>query len=221
MLDTPVPLATVGQFTAGPFANLIANYTPQASADLMIEATRSCEGACDRRLAPFIGLKETHRAEGIDPDEYTDAANLPLDLQGTLGRSYAYALGSSTLVRHCWLNEFAPRFAEMWSYTVQSVTVRRSYGGSQVLTPAQYQGPDVDSGHLFFSLGQFIPVGSYVDVVYDGGYATVPADLRRACIYMAASIVTTELDPNLVTHGHTADDLEAKAVSWLAAYQRS
>jgi len=218
--DSPVPLATVAQMQTGPFADLVRSYSPEALGDLMIQATRACETEADRRLAPFAGLTETHRAQGMDPDEYTDSANLPLDLQGTLGRSYAYALGASTLVRHCWLNQYAPQYAEYWSYSGLAVTVIRSYGGSQNLTPVQYVGPELDSGHVWFNLGQFIPIGSLIRATYGGGYTTVPADLVRACIWMAASIAAKELDPNLITHGHDAGALEATAVAWISAYQR-
>lgn len=220
-IDTPKPLATAAQMAEGPFADLVRSYSPQALADLMLQATRACETECDRRLTTFTAVQESHRLAGMDPDEYTDAANLPMDLQGTLGRSYASALGASTLVRHMWLNEFAPRYAEFWTYNIVSITVVRSYGGSQVLSPAQYIGPDLDSGHVWFNLGQFIPIASYGQVVYGGGYDPVPADLVRGCLFMAASIAATELDPMVQTHGHDSGALEAKAVAWLSPYQRS
>lgn len=205
----------------GAFADLIRSFPAQAVTDIMIEATRACETECQRRLAPFTGHVETHRAEGIDPDEYTDAANLPLDLQGTLGRSYAYALGASSLIRHCWLNEFAPLYQEYWTYSGVALTVVRSYGGSENLSPGQYVGPEIDSGHVWFNLGKFIPVGSLIRITYSGGYATVPADLVRACKYLAASIAARELDPIQGGHSHNPDELEALAVSWLSPYVRS
>lgn len=220
MADTPIPLATAAQMQAGPFADLVRSYSAEALSDLMAQATRACETEADRRLAPFTAVTETHRAEGMDPDEYTDSANLPLDLQGTLGRSYAYALGASTLVRHCWLNQYAPQYTEYWTYTDLSITVVRSYGGSQNLTSTQYIGPETDSGHVWFNLGQFIPIGSLIRATYGGGYTTVPADLVRACIWMAGAIVAKELDPNLVTHGHDAGALEATAVAWISPYER-
>jgi hypothetical protein len=65
----------------------------------------------------------------------------------------------------------------------------------------------------------FLPVGSIIEVTYDGGYQTVPADLKRACIYMAGGIVARELDP-LGQSGHSPDILEAQAISWLAPYRR-
>lgn len=220
MADNPVPLATVAQMQEGAFADLIRSFSAQAQADLMIEATRQCEGAVGRRFAPFTQLPETHRAEGIDPDEYADSANLPMDLQGTLGRSYASSLGASTLVRHVWLNEYAPRHAEYWAYANLNITLVRSYGGTQTVVPAQLLTTSTDTGHIVFQLGLFLPVASTIQIKYDGGYQTIPADLVRACKYMAASIAVTELAP-LQEHGHDPDALEAKAIGIIESFMRS
>lgn len=218
--DAPTPLATFADLSSGPFADLVSGYsTPDAQNQLMIEATRACESACDRRLAPFT-VTETHRATGMDPDEYTDAANLPMDIHGTIGWSYAMALGASTLVRHVWLNEFACRFPEFWSYSNIAVTIIRSYGGSQNMAVSQLVGPEPDSGHLWFQLGTFLPIGSLIRVTYSGGYTTVPADLVRACKYMAASIVVRELDP-AQAGGHDPDLLYNNACKALKPYMRS
>jgi hypothetical protein len=81
-------------------------------------------------------------------------------------------------------------------------------------------GPEVDSGHVWFNLGMFIPIASLIRVTYSAGYSTVPADLVRACKYMAASIAVRELDPIMVQHGHDAGALEAQAVAWLSPYGR-
>ena len=219
MADSAIPLCSVAQFTEASFGDLVRDWSTQAQTDLMIEATRACESEAGRRLAPFTSIPETHRAEGMDPDEYQDAANLPMDLQGTLGRSYAYALGASTLVRHCWLNEFAVRYPEYWSYSDVEITIIRSYGGSEVLSSAQYVGAENDSGHVWFQLGLFIPIGSLVRVSYSGGYTTVPADLVRANKYMAASIVVRELNPEATDHD--PDQLHTDALMILANYART
>jgi hypothetical protein len=216
--DSPTPLCTAAQFQSGPYGDLVRDYTPQALSDLLAEATRSCETECSRRLVPFTKT-ETHRAEGIDPDEYADSANLPMDLQGTLGRSYAYALGASTLVRHCWLNEYAPVFEDLWSYSNVSVTLVRSYGGSEVLSTAQLTGPEPDSGHLWFQLGVFLPVGSLIRATYSGGYTTIPADLVRAGRFMAAYLAVRDLDPS--DSGHDPDQLHTDALMRLANYMRA
>lgn len=217
--DSVVPLASASALTEGAFADLVRSYSNQAVNDIMIEATRACETECARRLAPFT-ITESHRAEGVDPDEMTDSANLPMDLQGSLGRSYAAALSTSTLIRHVWLNEYAPVFQEMWSSTINSVSVIRSYGGGQTVSNSQILATENDTGHMWFQLGLFLPFGSWVRVNYSGGYTTVPADLRRACVYMAAAIVCRELDP-MQSSGHNATDLEALSVAWLSSYVRS
>jgi hypothetical protein len=222
MADAPTPLCTSAQFSSGAFSDLAQGYTNttgQPLDDLLIEATRACEAECGRRLVPFTITNESHRGEGMDPDEYTDSANLPMDLQGTLGRSYAYALGASTLVRHCWLNEFAPRFQDLWTYSVSQFTIVRSYGGSENLSPAQYNGPDTDSGHVWLNLGIFAPIGSYFYVTYSGGYSTIPGDLVRACKNMAAWMVVTELNPE--DTNHDPDRLHATALMLLSNYDRT
>jgi hypothetical protein len=218
--DTPTPLATFAQLQEGAFADLVRSYTsPQVQQDLMSESTRMCERAAGRRLAPFTGLTETERATGIDSDEYISSGNVPLDLAGTLGKSYADAMGTTSLVRHGWLQQFAPHYPEMWTYSLQSITIHRSYGGDQVVNLANVRGPDADTGHIWYPIGTFLPVGSYVTYVYGGGYSTSPADLVRACKYMAASIVVRELDPTMAGHGHDPDVLAAEAHAICADYQ--
>jgi hypothetical protein len=75
--DSPVPLASSADMQGGQFADLVRDYSAGDLDQLMIEATRVCEGIAGRRLAPFTGVPETHRATGIDPDEYTDGAACP------------------------------------------------------------------------------------------------------------------------------------------------
>lgn len=202
MADSVVPLCSAAQFTAGAFGDLVSDYSSGALNDILAEATRLCEDETGRRLAPFTGITQTYRATGIDPDEYSDNANLPMDLQGTLGASYASALNASPLVRHMWLQEYAPRYEDMWAYSDVSITVVRSYGGTQELAQANILGgPEPDTGHIWFQLGMFIPVGSRLVATYSGGYTvTVPASLVRACKYMAAWLVVRELDPDDTAH---------------------
>jgi hypothetical protein len=219
-LDAPIPLCSPGQLQSGAFADLCGAYQGGSLTDVVIEATRACETECGRRLVPFT-ITESHRADGVDPDEYTDASNLPLDLQGTLGRSYAASLGTSTLVRHCWLNEYAPQYQDLWTYSNVGISITRSYGGSQNLVASNYKGPDPDTGHLLFNLGQFIPIGSWIYVTYSGGYTTVPADLVRACKWMSAAIICREIDPMGSSHGHSPAELEGLAVAWLSPYMRT
>lgn len=221
MADTVTPLCTQAQFTEGALGDLAEGYSPTALGDILAEATRECESECNRRLAPFTGLTETHRADVIDPDEYSDQANLPMDIQSTLGASYARAIGASDLVRHTWLDECAVRYPDLWQYSGVSVTIIRSYGGTQNLAPTQIlNGPENDTGHLWFQLGLFMPVGSRIQATYGGGYViAIPADLVRACKFMAASIIVAELNPDDTAHNPAA--LRDRACKILAAYGRS
>jgi hypothetical protein len=209
--DSIAPLCTFAQFTEGPFGDLVSDWDEATVTDFLIEATRQCEDETGRRLAPFT-TTETHRAEGIDPDEYSDSANLPMDIRSTLGSSYADALGASSLVRHCWLDEKAVRYPDMWSYSVGSITIIRSYGGTQDVSPFQIlNGPEPDTGHLWFQLGIFLPVASRIQVTYSGGYQTIPASLVRACKFLCAANVVKELGPNVNT-GHDPDQLHTDAL---------
>lgn len=215
--DTPIPLATAAQMQEGAFRDLVANYSPAALDSLLIEATRACETECHRRLTRFT-VTETHRADGVDPDEYADTTSIPIDFAGTLGRSYAMALGAQSLVRHLWVDQYPAEFPEMWTYSNVSALIIRSFGGSQPVPASQLTGPEPD-GHLWFQLGTFLPIGSLVRVTYSGGYTTVPKDLVRACKFMAASLAVTELDP-LQHAGHDAANLIGQAVAWLSPYTR-
>lgn len=218
--DSPTPLCSPAQFTSGAFADLVRDYDEQGIYDLLAEGTRHCEDLTQRRLAPFTGLTEFIRADGIDPDEYTDAANLPMDIRSTLSASYAQALGASSLVRHSWVSEFAPRYQDMWTYTNVSVTIIRSYGGTQQVSPSQIlSGPEPDTGHLWFMLGIFLPVGSRVQVTYSGGYTVAtPASLVRANKFMSAFLAVRELNPGATDHD--PDQLYDDALKCLGSWMR-
>lgn len=219
--DNPIPLATVADLSTGGFADLTRSFADTALADFMIQATRACETECQRRLTPFTGLTESHRAEGVDPDEYAGTSLMPLDLVGALGRSRAAAYGSTdSMVRHCWLNEYAPLYSDMWTYSNVSIEVVLSVGGTLTVT-GSITGPESDSGHVWFNAGTYIPVGSLIRPTYSGGYTkSVPRDLNRACQYMAAAIAARELDP-MQHPGHDPSQLEAVAVAWLSPYART
>ncbi|MFD1145973.1 hypothetical protein [Saccharothrix hoggarensis] len=220
--DMPIPLCSMDELKAGAFADLAQAFDDTALARTLAQATRACETEVGRRLAPFIGLTESHRLDGVDPDEYGASTNLPLDLAGSLGRSRGLSLSTGgDLVRHLWLHQSAPHYPDLWSYTNVQVTLTRSYGGSQVLGIDQFDGPEPDTGHLWFRLGTWAPLGSFARVVYSGGYHTVPADLERACKYMAAAILCRELAPLGGGQQHDASELEQQAVAWLSPYMRA
>jgi hypothetical protein len=217
--DTPTPLATFAALSEGPFADLVSGYTsPDAQTDLMLEATRACESACDRRFAPFTNVVETQRADSLDIEDALDAY-VPLDPTSQLGFSRALSLGSTLLVRHCWVSERPPRYSELWSGSVTSINLLRSFSGTQQVDVSQIQY-ESDTGHIRFQLGTFVPPGTTIAVTYSGGYQAMPADLVRACKYMAASIAVRELDPTQAG-GRDPDLLYNDALKVLKPYERT
>ncbi|MEV5944444.1 hypothetical protein [Streptomyces sp. NPDC051994] len=216
--DTFTPLATVAQFTEGPFADLVRAFSSTAQTNLMLQATRACESACDRRLASFSGVTETQRADAMDVEDAMDAY-VPLDPTSQLGFSRAQSLGSTLLTRHFWVREHPPRYPELWTGSIASINLRRSFSGTQTvdISTVQYEP---DTGHVRFQLGTFVPAGTTIVVTYSGGYGTVPADLVQACQYMAASMAVKQLDPVDGRSGHDPDALRSDALEMLAPYTR-
>jgi hypothetical protein len=216
--DSGVPLCSYAQFTAGPFGDIVADVDQVEVTSWLVEGTRMVEDEVGRRLAPFT-VTETHRADGIDPDEYADATNLPMDIKSTLGASYAQAIGAQDLVRHCWLDEKASRYPDMWQYSDVSISIIRSYGGTQLVPDAQIlNGPEPDTGHVWFQLGIFLPVGSRIQVTYTGGYNPSPASLVRANKFMTAYLVISELNP--ATSDHDPDQLHTDALLICSNWQK-
>jgi hypothetical protein len=216
--DAPIPLASAAQFQEGPFANLVSGFSTMAIDNLLINATRNCESACDRRLARFTGLVETKRADALDVEDALDAY-VPLDPTSQLGFSRAQSLGSTLLVRHFWVREYPPRYPDLWSGSISAINLFRSYSGSQVVDISTVQF-EPDTGHCRFQLGTFVPPGTTIQAIYSGGYATTPADLIEACRFMAASIAVKQLDPIDGRSGHDPDALRAEAMEMLAPYVR-
>ncbi len=203
-VDTPTPLCEWEDCSRGAFSDLARGYTdPDDQNRILCEATRLIEQITDRRLVPFTGHTETCRATGVDPDEYPLSGS-PVSIASALGQSYAGALGSDDGVRHVWLREYAARYPEMWRYTDVSVQVVNTYGGTTQAgtgagTPVQVIGAEVDTGHLWFPMGAWVPLGSTVRMTYGGGYDPIPADLVRAGKLMTAAIIMRELIPNKQT----------------------
>jgi hypothetical protein len=107
----------------------------------------------------------------------------------------------------------------MWTYANLQVTLLRSYGGTQTVGSTSLIGAEPDSGHVWFTLGTFLPLGSLIRVLYDGGYTTVPADLERACKLQAAVLVLGEIDPAGTQFGHDPGALSKQAETILCRYQ--
>lgn len=197
--NDPISLATPAEMVRR-YPELVADIDPTVLADILVEATAHLEDRSGRRLTPFTDHIYQDRLWGIDPSEYGNNANMPLDIFGSLGISHAIALGSSSLVRHFWLDQFAPVYPELWTYAIQSMTLYRTYGDMQ---PIQFdnggiRGPDVTDGHCWLRLGTFAPEGSRIEVVYNGGYTKgIPPSLRRACLFQAAKFIILEYEPQL------------------------
>jgi hypothetical protein len=193
----PVALATVDEFSKR-YPELVVDLDPTTIADILVEATAHLEDLTSRRLAPFTGHVYQDRLFGIDPVEYGNNADMPMDIYGSLGMSQAIALGASTLVRHFWLDQHAPAYPELWTYDIQSMNIYRTYGDYQPIDFAHggVRGPDVTDGHVWIRLGTFAPEGSRIEVVYNGGYTKgIPPSLRRACLFQAAKFVMLEFEP--------------------------
>ncbi len=167
---------------------------------ILEEATQHIEDRTGRRLAPFVGHVYQDTLEGIDPDEYGGNGDLPMSFTGTLGLSQAsaYGFGAADLSRHMWLDQFAPVRPELWTYNIQSMQVYRTYGDTQPIDFANggILGPDVTDGHVWFRMGTFAPIGSRVQVIYDGGYTvSIPPSLRQACILQATKSLILDAEP--------------------------
>lgn len=216
--DTPTPLCTSAIMQQGAFADLVRDFSGPTLDHLMMRATRMCESAVDRRLAPFTNITETQRAQMLDVDDITEIPG-PMEPSAQLGFSRAQSLGTSQLVRHFWLREYPARYPELWTGSITSINLLRSYSGTQAVVPntTQYEP---DTGHCRFQLGTYVPTGTTIVVVYSGGYSTVPLDLEQACEFMAASLVLKQLDPAQAMHGHDPDALRLDAMEILTAYTR-
>ena len=196
----PPALATVADLVTR-FPEVTDGIDPTVLADILVEATSYIEDNTNRRLAPFNGHICEERLFGISPDEYGDvSADMPIDIFGSLGMSKAAALGANDLVRHLWLDQYAPFYPELWTYNITSMTIYRTYGDSQNIdfNHGGILGPNVTDGHVWFRLGTFIPEGTFVKVVYGGGYTLgTPPALRRACLFQAIKYVILECEPQM------------------------
>lgn len=215
-LDDVVPLCSLEAFTTGPFGDLAAQIPGPKLARFLAQATRLCEDACDRRLAPFTNVTETQRADALDVEDALDAY-VPLDPSSQLGFSRAMSLGSTLLVRHFWVREFPPRYPDLWQGSISSVLLRRSFSGDQVVDVSQIQY-EPDTGHVRFQLGTFVPPGTTIVVTYSGGYQVMPASLVNAGENMTAWVIARQLNPEDTTHD--PDQLYADAMISLDGFMR-
>ena len=219
----PVPLASAADLTRR-YPQLVEDVDPDLLDELMVEATDAIETMVSRRLAPFTGLIYEGRLFGIDPQEYGADSNTPLPFQGSLGLSYANALGGANdLVRHFWLDEFAPFHPELWTYDITALSITLTYGNTQEIDPSEgwvINGPSITDGHGWLRLGTFAPEGTRIKCVYNGGYTKgIPPALKRACVFQAADFLIRESEPQSRT-GLSSEKLEADIVRLLAPWAR-
>lgn len=196
--STPQPLATAAQFTRR-FPSLVqegALAEPLNLDELMVEATAFIEDTTSRRLAPFSGYYFSDRLVGIDPNEYGDSGNMPTDIYGSLGMSQAAALGDSSLIRNFYLDQTAPHYPELWTYSIESIRLRLTFGNVIDVQLSSIEGPQKDTGHVRLRLGTFAPEGTTIEVIYGGGYTLgIPASLSRLCLYVAAKFLMLDMEP--------------------------
>ena len=135
----PPALATAGQFQLF-FPSLCEDAPasdPMALSQVLVEATAFIESSVGRRLAPFNNLTESHRLFGIDPNEYGASSDSPLDIYGSLGLSQAAAYQTDNLVRKFWVDQTAPHYADLWTYSVNSITLDLTFG-SQIQVQTEF-----------------------------------------------------------------------------------
>ena len=211
------PLATSAQLNATAYKDIAAHLQSGDLDQKMLAATRACESACKRRLAPFTGLIETHRLVDTDVEDGAAVA-MPMPAQAQMNTDYARALGYSQLVRHTWVNEYPPQFPDLWSGSITACNLFWSYQTTPYAIPVSALQYEPDTGHIRFVLGTFTPPGSTAQLTYSGGYATIPDDLNLACIVMAASMILKSLDPGAHSMAHDPDILRDEAIEMLDGY---
>lgn len=226
MVMTLSPLATSADLQEfGSNMELLQNttrWTTPVLDRLMLRATRAVEGKCRRRLAPFSAKVESHRAQGIAPDEYGGQPAMPMDLTGAVGWSQAAAMGVSNMVREFWLDEYPPEYQELWAYNLESVEIERTFSDSQTFTGPDFvswQGPEPDTGHVKMPIGTYCPTGSTIRVTYGGGYQTVPDDLNLATVMQAMKFVIVGAEPE-TRQGMSTAELDTEMALLLAPFER-
>ena len=219
----PGLLCTAADFVKR-YPEISQSIPPEVIAELCLEATDHIEAITSRRLAPFTGHIYSDMLVGIYPDEYGQSAAIPTDIYASLGISYANALGANSLVRHFWLDQFAPRLPELWQYSIESMNLVLTYGNT---TPIDFQaggtifGPSPVDGSCWLRLGTFAPQGTMVTVVYSGGYTGgIPAGLKRAALFQALKFAVLEAEPQLRS-GLSLAEIDDQILMLLAPYSRA
>lgn len=221
----------VPDFTFRPLANVAdlrkrwpALCNGKDDADLyasLVDATREIEDRTSRRLAPFTNHLEELGMTGVNPNEYGGGSgNTPMSLQGSLGQSYANSLGVNGLIRRFWINEYAPRYPEMWDYQVTQMQIQTTYGSWQAISAAGGQVIDLEktNGFVWLQIGTFAPEDSRIRITYNGGYVyDIPGSLQRACLLQAVEFIILESEPQQRAH-MSIDELERQITKLVAPW---
>ncbi len=186
----------------------------------LVDATREIEDRTSRRLAPFTNNVEEMALVGQNPNEYGGGQqDMPMSLQGSLGQSYASSLGINNLVRRFWLDEYAPRYPEMWEYQITQMLVQTSYNSTQdVLATGGLIDLEKTNGFAWLTIGFFAPEESRVRITYNGGYVyDIPGSLQRACLLQAVQFLILESEPQQRSH-MSIDELERQITKLVAPW---
>lgn len=187
----------------------------------LVDSTREIEDRTSRRLAPFTGHLEEGGLVGINPNEYGGSSgNTPMSLRGSLGQSYADSLGVNGLVRRFWLNEYAPRYPEMWEYQISEMQVQTTYGSWQDIGSGNGNllALEKTNGFAWLTIGFFAPEESRIQIVYNGGYVyDIPGSLQRACLLQAIQFLILESEPQQRTN-MSIDELERQITKLVAPW---
>ena len=200
----PGALSTVARFQRR-YPMLAKDRDPITIQETLIEATADIESLTSRRLAPFQNIIFEDMLNGINPNEYgDDSPGMPMSLQGSLGVSFANALGSDDLVRNFFIDQYAPLYSELWTYDIQSITLSLTYGNTQSVQLDAVYGPAANNGFMRLPLGTFAPEGTRIIIVYSGGYTLgIPPNLGRACLMQTAKLLTVDA----VQAGHSTEGM--------------
>jgi hypothetical protein len=186
----------------------------------LVDATREIEDRTSRRLAPFTGHVDELGLTGVNPNEYGGSGgNMPMSLQGSLGQSYADSLGVNGLIRRFWLNEYAPRYPEMWEYQIVEMKIQTTYNSWQDVT-SQSGLIDLEktNGFAWLQIGFFAPEESRIRICYNGGYVyDTPGSLQRACLLQAVEFLILESEPQQRSH-MSIDELERQITKLVAPW---
>lgn len=220
-MSTPyVPLASEDDLRDTPFKYALTGASESYIAATLVRASRTIEARCARRFAPFGPITQSERAEGVTL-ENAGSTDIPLSMTGTLALSRARAYGQqSDLVRDVWLDEFAPKYPELWSYSNVSLLIVPPFGGQGQAITENLVGPFPDTGHLRLPFGTYCPTGSIIETTYSGGYTTVPDDLVQATMLQAVRLLILSIAPERRA-GLTTGDIEAEIDALIAPYARA